>query len=81
LTSPADRDHAHFADFAILVPAGRTSVFTTIAILMVGCFVVYAVVLALAFFTDGGRAGSVMPAKAQEELKYPRRGIRSEHLA
>lgn len=29
---------------------------TTIAILLVGCFVVYAVVLALAFFTGGTRA-------------------------
>jgi hypothetical protein len=37
-------------------------VFTTIAILIVGCFVTYAVVLALAFFTDGGRARKVMAA-------------------
>jgi hypothetical protein len=34
--------------------------FTTIAILIVGCFVVYAVVLAVASFTDGGRARKVM---------------------
>jgi len=36
--------------------------FTMIAILIVGCFVVYAVVLAVAFFTDGGRPRKVMAA-------------------
>jgi hypothetical protein len=34
--------------------------FNTIAILTVGCFVVYAVVAAVASFTDGGRARRVM---------------------
>jgi len=34
-------------------------VLTTIAILMVGCFVVYAVVVALAFFTGGTRTRTV----------------------
>jgi len=47
-------------------------VFTTIAILMVGCFVVYAVVLTLAFFTGGGGARSVMAAKSAT----PQRGFR-----
>jgi hypothetical protein len=47
-------------------------VFTTIAILIVGCFVAYAVVLALAFFTDGGRGRKVMapqPAMAQRRMR------------
>jgi hypothetical protein len=35
---------------------------TTIAILLVGCFVVYAVVLALAFFTGGTRATPAIAA-------------------
>jgi hypothetical protein len=45
-----------------MLPAERRSVFTTIPILIVGCFVVYAVVLAVAFFTDGGRPRKVMAA-------------------
>jgi hypothetical protein len=44
------------------ISAERNSVFTTIAILIVGSFVVYASVLAVAFFTDGGRARKVMAA-------------------
>ena len=47
--------------------------FTTIAILIVGSFVVYAVVLAVAFFTDGGRARKVMTATAaMPQRRMPR---------
>jgi hypothetical protein len=41
-------------------------VLTTIAILMVGCFVVYSVVVALAFFTGGTRAIPVIAGLAPQ---------------
>jgi len=37
-------------------------VFITIAILIVACFVVFAVVLAMGLFTKGGRARKVLAA-------------------
>jgi hypothetical protein len=41
--------------FALLTSARRESMLATIAILMVGCFVIYAVVLGVACLTDGPR--------------------------
>jgi hypothetical protein len=55
--------------------AGKKSMFTTIAILMVGCFVVNAVVLSLAYFTDGARAAPVLaPTSARLERRVRRQG-------
>jgi hypothetical protein len=44
------------------VTAEGKLVFTTIAVLIVGCFVVCAVVLAMGLFTNGGRAREVLAA-------------------
>jgi hypothetical protein len=48
-------------------------VLTTIAILMVGCFVVYAVVVALAFFTGGTRTVPVFAAGLLPQRRVRRR--------
>jgi hypothetical protein len=51
--------------------------FTTIAILMVGCLAVNAVVLSLAYFTDGARVGSVLAqTSATVERRVRRHGQR-----
>jgi hypothetical protein len=49
-------------------------VLTTIAILMVGCFVVFAVVHGLALFTDGPRVAPVLaPARHRNARVHGRR--------
>jgi len=42
---------------------------STIAILMVGCFVVYTSVRALAYFTGGGGAPRVLPSPVRPARK------------
>jgi hypothetical protein len=48
-------------------------VLTTIAILMVGCFVIYAVVVALAFVTGGTRTVPVMAPGLVPQRRLRRR--------
>ena len=57
--------------FALLMSGRREFMLATIAILMVGCFVISAVVLGVASFTDGRRvAGPVLlPTRHQNTMR------------
>jgi hypothetical protein len=51
----------------------RKAVLSTIAFLLIGCFVAFVAVLALAFVTDGRRISSMVPARAGAPSRRPGR--------